>query len=75
MKATKIFAAALENATNVNDLDKLHIYADSVSYSKKLKLQIIEVAKQNGYIWYLDESKEYNKVSKRFFSLNLIKKS
>ena len=75
MRATKIFAAALENATNVNDLDKLHIYADSVSYSKKLKLQIIEVAKQNGYIWYLDESKEYNKVSKRFFSLNLIKKS
>ena len=75
MRATKIFAAALENATNVNDLDKLHIYADSVSYSKKLKLQIIEVARQNGYNWYLDESKAYNKASKRFFSLNLIKKS
>ena len=75
MKATKIFEAAVENATKVNDLDKLHIYADSVSYSKKLKLQIIDVAKQNGYNWYLDESKAYNKVSKRYFSLNMIKKA
>lgn len=72
MKAIKIFKQALEIAIEVNDLQHLHVYADSVKYNKKLKLKIIEVAKQHGYDWKLDDSKLFNSYSKRYFTCNNI---
>lgn len=75
MKAEKIFKSALEIAKEGNDLEHLHIYADSVKYSKKLKIQIIEVAKKNGYNWELDNSRLYNSYSKRYFTCNNIIRS
>lgn len=75
MKAAKIFKQALELATEVNDLQHLHVYADSVKYSKKLKLQIIEIAKQNGYNWKLDDTKLFNCYSRRHFTCNNIIKA
>lgn len=75
MKAEKIFNKALEIAKEGNDFEHLHIYADSVKYSKKLKLQIIEVAKKNGYNWELDNSRLYNSYSKRYFTCNNIIRS
>ena len=55
-KAEKIFTGLLERAQKDEGMCFLPLYFNDIKYSKKLKLQIIEVAKKKGFNLRLGDS-------------------